>query len=243
MPYNILLIDDDKEFREEIVDFLDDYRVVEAGTGKEAMEILNNPNEIDVVIIDVMLPDSKGTEILKKIKDISPDLATIMLTGHSTKEIAIESLRGHADDYVEKPVDVRRIKDVIRKIIQAKGLDGSLSDTDIEGKIERVKRYAQKNYHKKVSLKDVATAVCLSPKYLSRLFNEATGESFTEYRLNQKSEKAKELLAQTGHNIDQIAYDLGYENTESFVRLFKKFTGYTPTEYRKLVRNGEGTEK
>lgn len=239
MPYKILLVDDDKEFREEMIDFLDDYKVIEASNGMEAIHILNNPNEIDLVIIDVVLPDSKGTDILKMIKNQHPEIGTIILTGHSSKEIAIESLRGHADDYVEKPVDIIRIKSIIKKIIDSKGLDGFINDIDIKSKIERVKQYAKKNFHKKISLKCAASVVCLSPKYLSRVFKEITGESFTEYRLNLKSQWAKELLKEKSHNIDRIAYELGYENTESFVRLFKKSTGCTPTEYRKLSRDGE----
>ena len=54
MAYNILLVDDDREFREEFRDFLHDYNVVEASNGNEALELLSRPNEIDVVILDVM---------------------------------------------------------------------------------------------------------------------------------------------------------------------------------------------
>jgi two-component system response regulator YesN len=85
-------------------------------------------------------------------------------------------------------------------------------------------------------LKDAAQAVYLSPKYLSRIFKQSTGKSFSEYKLKIKTEKAKELLSKTGYNVNQLAEKLGYENAESFIRLFRRFAGYTPTEYRKKFK-------
>ncbi len=102
MPYNVLLVDDDKMFREELREALEDYRVVEAANGKEALEILKKPNEIDIVMLDVMMPGLPGTEVLKEIKKISPSLSVVMLTGYSSKDVAIEALKGRADDYIEK---------------------------------------------------------------------------------------------------------------------------------------------
>lgn len=55
MPYNILLIDDDKDFRDEFRDYLEDYKVIEAASGAEALNLLRKPNEIDLVILDVMI--------------------------------------------------------------------------------------------------------------------------------------------------------------------------------------------
>ena len=60
-----------------------------------------------------------------------------------------------------------------------------------------------------------------------------TGTRFTDYRLKVKISQSRELLKKSGYNIDQIADKLGYKNTESFIRQFKKITGYTPTGYRK----------
>ena len=232
MPYNILLADDDREFREEFSDLLEDYHVVQAGTGEEALEILRRPNMIDIVILDERMPGASGTDILPEIKRMNPDLAVIIMTGYSSKETAISALRGDADDYVEKPIDIDKTERLIKDLILAKGKTEEYYPDTVEGKIELVKSFLGRNYHKTISLKDVAELVCLSPKYLSRLFKEKTGCGFSEYRLRIKVDKAKELLLSTGGTIDQISYDLGYRNMESFIRIFKKFTGMTPTEFR-----------
>lgn len=236
MLNNILLVDDDKDFREEFKDSFAEYNVIEASNGKEALKVLNKPNDIDLVILDVMLPDVSGTEILKKIKEMSLDINIIILTGYSSKDIAIESLRGHADEYIEKPFDIFKAKKIIAKLLYSKKEIEDQKAGDSEGKIERVKRFVERNSHKRICLKDVAQAVCLSPKYLSRVFKQIMGMGFTEYRLKVKINAAKDLLGKTGYNIDQVADKIGYQNTESFIRQFKKIIHCTPTEYRRKNR-------
>ena len=84
-----------------------------------------------------------------------------------------------------------------------------------------------------MELEDIAALLGYSPKYMSRLFKQKTGSNFNVYRTKIKMEKAKGYLLNTDHRIKNIAFDIGYENSESFVRTFKKQTGLTPTEYRK----------
>jgi YesN/AraC family two-component response regulator len=232
VAFNVLLVDDDREFREEFRDFLCDYNVIEAGSGKEALEILSRPNEIDIVILDVVMPGLSGTEVLKLIKAEHPDLAVIILTGQGTKKTVIDALKGRADDYIEKPVDIPKTKGIIERL-----LSGSLEPADAPpggsgAKVEKVMRFLDRNYDKRVSLEDAASLVALSPKYLSRLFKEKVGIGFNDYRLKVRMEKAIQLLETTDYNIAEISYRLGYENPESFARLFARVVGRTPTDYR-----------
>ncbi len=234
MPYQILLVDDDALFREEIRESFDEYTVVEASGGEEAIRLLKRPNQIDLVILDVMMPGLKGTEVLREIKKIAPHLHIIILTGYSTKDIAIEALKGDADDYLEKPLDIEKTKSMVAQLLRDKRPGGrDIEAEGIEGKIAQVKNFVDRNYHKRIYLKDAASAVCLSPKYLSRLFKQKAGMEFTDYKMNVRIAKAKEILLRNSLNIDEIAFQMGYKNTESFIRLFKKATRSTPTEYRK----------
>ena len=242
MPYTILLVDDDEDLRYEFRELFDDYNIIEASNGKDALEILKKPNEIDLVVLDVIMPGPKGTTVLKEIKSTSPDLAIIILTGHSTKDIAIEALKGKADDYIEKPLNITKAKDIIEMLLKTSGVKKEIDDSDIKNKIERVKQFTEKNYHKKVSLDDVANLIYLSPKYFSRVFKEHTGMGFSDYKLQVKIDKAKEMLETSTSNIDEISYKIGYENTESFIRIFKKITNNTPTEYREEYKKRQNTE-
>lgn len=234
MAAKILIVDDDAEIRSELRDFLQGYDILEAPGGSEALQILKRANEIDAVLLDVMMPGLDGIDVLKQIKKIDPQLSVIIFTGHSSKDTAVEALKGHADDYLEKPLDVGKMDEVIRRAIEARqGKNKCGPDTaSVEGKIEKVKQFTQRNCFKKTTLEDAAAAVCVSPKYLSRLFKERAGISFTEYRLKIKMEQARQLLCKSGCNINQVSDKLGYENTESFIRQFKKFTRCTPAVFR-----------
>lgn len=236
MPDRILLVDDDEDFRKEFRYALGDYDIIEASSGQEALQLLKRPNEIDLVILDVMMPDLSGTEVLRQIKSLAPQLSIIILTGFGSKEVAVEALKGHADDYIEKPFDIEKTKEIIENILASKSGESDIALNDIKGKIERAKHFVERNFHKKVSLRDVAVAVCLSPKYLSRVFKQNTGIGFSRYKLKIKIKKAKEFLKNTGYNIEQISDRLGYQNVESFIRIFKKLTGLLPTQFRKNNR-------
>lgn len=233
MPYHLLVVDDDREFREEFKDCFGEYEILEAGSGEEALALLKRPNEVDLVLLDVKLPGKEGTEVLVEIKKIAPELPILMLTAFSTKDIAIEALKGHADDYLEKPLHLDKTRELIeRHLGKREGRDG-ISGDGIQGKIEHVKRFAERNCEKKLKLEDAAKSVFLSPKYLSRAFKEQTGKGFNEFCLGIKVKKAKELLKDTRLTVGQISDRLGYQNEESFIRIFKKLVRATPMEFRK----------
>ncbi len=232
MADKILVVDDDEDLRRELRSFLEEYEVVEAPDGQAALNILKRANEIGLVILDVMMPGINGLDVLAEIKKTNPDLKTVILTGHSSKDVAIEALKNRADDYIEKPIFIDRIKETVEKFLEKGGED----PLDLKGKIEKIKRFIERNCYRKTTLEAAAKSIYLSPKYLSRIFKEQVGMGFSEYKLRVKIARAKELLAKTALNVNQVSDKLAYENTESFIRQFKKFTKQTPTGYRKKIR-------
>ena len=232
MAYQILVVDDDADFREELRYCLDGYTVIEAANGPEALAILKKPNAIDLVILDAVMPQMSGTEVLREIKKIKPLLAIIMLTGQSSKDIAIDALKGRADDYIEKPINVVKFLETIQGIIASKAIKGFASARGIHAKIEQSKQFIERNFDKKITLEDMAGQVCLSSKYFSRIFKEITGQGFNEYRLSVKTAQACELLKNSDYTVTEIATRLGYQNLESFIRMFEKMVKLSPTQYR-----------
>jgi two-component system response regulator YesN len=230
MGYTILIVDDDREFRSEFRDILEEYyEVLEASHGEEALQIMKKPNIVDLVVLDIKMPGPQGTEVLKEIKKINPSVYIIMLTGYGSKETIIESLRGNADDFLEKPVRVETALKTIKKFLDKK-------QSDINGVIEKIKYFIEKNYNKNISLREASDIVYLSPKYISRLFKESTGMGFNEYKLHLRIDKAKQLLQTTDLHVNEISYKTGYLNVESFIRIFKKLTGTTPNNYRQKAK-------
>jgi AraC-like DNA-binding protein len=76
--------------------------------------------------------------------------------------------------------------------------------------------------------------VFLSPNYFGDLIKKETGKSAQEYIQNRMIDLAKEMIAGTEKTVSQIAYELGFQYSQHFNRIFKKNVGYTPGEYRKL---------
>lgn len=84
------------------------------------------------------------------------------------------------------------------------------------------------------SVKYFADKVFLSPNYFGDLIKKETGQSAQEYIQTRMIDLAKEMIAGTEKTVSQIAYELGFQYSQHFNRIFKKNVGYTPGEYRKL---------
>lgn len=99
--------------------------------------------------------------------------------------------------------------------------------------IENIKTYIQKNYYKEISLEYISEIFFLNKSYCSSLFKERTGVKFVDYITFVRIEKAKELLDHSGRKIYQVSKAVGYDNPKYFFRVFKKYTGLTPEQYKK----------
>lgn len=105
------------------------------------------------------------------------------------------------------------------------------SDTKI---IQMVKKYIQTHYGESLDLDTVAGQVFLSPAYLGILFKQKTGQNYTDYVMDIRIEKSKELLHDVTMTIAEIASAVGYKDVKYFSKLFKRKLGITPKEYRKI---------
>ncbi|NLX64489.1 MAG: response regulator [Clostridiaceae bacterium] len=94
------------------------------------------------------------------------------------------------------------------------------------------KEYIDKHYNEEISLEDVSRAVNLSPQYFSRFFKQETGENFIDYLTQVRINKAIELLKDKNHSIKEVCFMIGYNDPNYFSRIFKKVTGYSPSEQR-----------
>ena len=98
--------------------------------------------------------------------------------------------------------------------------------------IKLAKDYIINNYNKNISLKDVADEVYLSQNYLSELFKKEIGEGFYDFLSKYRIKKAKEVLLTTNLKVYEIAQMVGYNDSITFGRAFKKITGTTPNNFR-----------
>lgn len=103
--------------------------------------------------------------------------------------------------------------------------------------IQKTKRYLEFNVDKKLTLKEIAEEVGISPTYLSTIFKKKTNYSPISYFSHLKILKACEYLDQTKHKIKQIAFMLGYSDPYYFSKDFQKRMGISPKNYRKRLLN------
>jgi YesN/AraC family two-component response regulator len=230
----ILVIDDDIRVIKSLRLILSDYQIVAFHNGAQAIQYLRRPRNIYLVLLDVMMPEMDGLDVLQQIKRLRPDISVIIMTGYASKDIAVQALRFHADDFIEKPFAPEELKQKVRKMLRHKRyLNRNASDKAY--RIEKIKNYIERNC-KKASLKGIADEMGLSPKYVSRMFREQDGRSFRQYLLQVKIEQAKRSLQKTSITVEALSDELGYQNPESFMRIFKKMEGKTPTQYRNGTR-------
>ena len=112
--------------------------------------------------------------------------------------------------------------------------------------IRRCIQYIGANYAHRVTLKDLAAIVFLSPAYLSRIFKAETGVAFNDYLNQVRINKAKSLLRNRKIRLTDVALMVGYEDQSYFTRVFKRMTGMLPRDYRlkntKIITNGPHKE-
>lgn len=97
---------------------------------------------------------------------------------------------------------------------------------------DMIMNFIRQNYKKDIGINDIAEYADLSYSHVRKIFKDETGVNITDYINTIRISEAKTLLAHTDRSINSIASDLGYNNSQSFFRTFKKLEGITPGEYR-----------
>ena len=127
-PERILIVDDDSDMCELLTHCLTPlgYDITSIGSGRQALELIEaeKPN---VVILDLMLPDLGGTEVLRRIRGRWPEIEVIVLTAYASLESAIEALRQGAYDYVTKPFNTDIIRSTVTRAIEKQRLETRLT--------------------------------------------------------------------------------------------------------------------
>ncbi|HZR45520.1 MAG TPA: response regulator [Candidatus Manganitrophaceae bacterium] len=120
MNATILVIEDEVGPRESIKIILKPYyRVVSAENGIKALEILQK-EKIDLITLDLRMPELAGEEVLKKIKEIKPEIEVIIISGHASVKSALDGVRYGAADYLLKPFAISDLINTIKKALRRK---------------------------------------------------------------------------------------------------------------------------
>ncbi len=115
---SILIVDDDTGVRNMLSLVLDDkgYMVESVENGKKAVKACEK-SLFEVALIDIELPDMKGTELLSRLRQIQPKMIRIIITGHPSIESAMKAVNERADGYVLKPFEVTELLEMISRLL------------------------------------------------------------------------------------------------------------------------------
>jgi len=162
------------------------------------------------------------TEIVNTLNDVGIKFDEIGLAVKNINEI------------IKKAETEQELKEYVISLI-SKSIDllENLLNRQHKDIVEKTVGYINKNYHIDLSLQDIAKSVFLSPRYLSSIFKYEQGITIYEYLTKCRMETAKDLILKHDMKVQEIAEAVGYNNTQSFLKTFKKFYRMTPMQYRR----------
>ncbi len=186
MKPSILIVDDDEVMRETLSDVLKrgEYEVYSVGSGGETLSVIRK-NIIDLILLDMRLPDGDGLELLKKIKEFDTEILVIIMTAYSDIQTAVSAMKSGAYHYINKPFDLEELKLLIEKGLETKSLINE---------VRRLHRQ-QKEGNQKSQIYGVTSQI----QYVNELIGMISKTNKTSVLIQGESGTGKELAANAIH--------------------------------------------
>ena len=257
----ILVAEDNEDMLNFLIKLLgDNFKVLAAFNGAQALEILSKEEPVDLILSDVMMPEMDGYEFMKQIRSDEryADIPLIFLTARGDDLFKYEGLALGAVDYVIKPFNPEELKlriknqmelSLMQKKLRVKNdelysrLKGRLEKkdqvitSDNEKKMEEICLFIKENLNEDLNRDMLASAAGIIPDTFSRVFNKYTGMNLSDYINRQRIEAAIEMLETTDKAVTRISMETGFESLRTFNRAFRKITGESPGDYRARIKN------
>lgn len=186
MRPSILIVDDDEVIRETLSDVFKkkDYEVFAVGSGEEVLSTLKK-NIIDLILLDMRLPDVDGLDVLKRIKEFDTEILVIIMTAYSDVETAVTAMKSGAYHYINKPFELEELKLLIEKGLETKSLINEVR------RLHRQQKESAKNSH----LYGVSPQI----EYVRELIEMISKTNKTSVLIQGESGTGKELAANAIH--------------------------------------------
>ena len=181
----IFIVDDESSVRDSLTKWFEEFNYIvdSASNSKEALEKFK-PNSWDIVFLDIRMPGMDGTDLHHKIKEIDPNVCTVMITAFASVDTAVKTLKDGAYDYITKPIDPDYLIHLITKIIEQKKLKNE--NLQLKSRIQELNNFDKFIGESPVIKKVIDLVHSVAPTDTSVMIR---GESGT----------GKELLAQLIH--------------------------------------------
>jgi two-component system nitrogen regulation response regulator NtrX len=236
MP-KILIIEDESAIRRVLKKIIseenDSYTVEEAEDGLEGVEMVIK-NDFDLILCDIKMPKMDGVEVLEKIKKIKPEIPVVMISGHGDLDLAVNTMRLGAFDYISKPPDLNRLLNTVRNALDRKELV-------VENK--RLKKKVSKKYDmigesdSVAYIKEIIEKVAITDARVLITGPNGTGKELVAHWLHEKSNRTNAPLIEV--NCAAIPSEL--IESELFGHVKGSFTGANKDRAGKFEAASGGT--
>lgn len=249
----ILVIEDEVQTRSIFMRCLafEGFCAVEAESGAIGVK-LAQMHLPDLIICDILMPDVDGYGVLSAVRR-HPSTAAIpfiFLTAKVTMSDLRQGMEMGADDYLTKPCSVEQfLAAIATRLTRQAQMQACFArvpaDSNPEAetgifpdcsRLAQVFAFIETNYHRPISLSDVAKAAGYSPAYLTNLTQELTGCSIKRWITERRMSEARQLLRETDQPVQQIAEGIGYLDVSYFTRQFRQLHGDPPQSWRNSAR-------
>ena len=212
-------LDSGRPDHERIVFYFTAGLFTELGVPEDLMERIKEPFNWDIPMLRLPGPEQEHVQrrLLDMISEMNhPQAGSSLLLKHWFLELMLYAYRNQINGRV-------RTAD---------------ADPVLHPKTQAIVRYINEHFSEDLQLTDVASAFKINPHYLSRLFKQTTGFTFSDYVNVQRIKEAQRLLRESDLSITEIAWQAGYSNFSHFGKTFKRTVHMSPREYRRQSRSG-----
>lgn len=223
--------------------------VLTALDADSAREILKT-TPIDLMMCDIEMPGDSGITLATEVRDQYPLTDCIMVTCHADFDYLKQSMKNRVRDYILKPIDYDELDEILTRFVsdkaereknrqlenivrRAETAQETPPATTSKDAVENAKRYIEEHLAEKIYVEELANLSYMNEQYFMRVFKKTTGQSVTEYITGRRMQIAADLLRNTDKTVSFIAGATGSGDDSYFTKVFKKYSGYTPKEYRK----------
>lgn len=187
-------------------------------------------NQIDIFFTQVAEKSENKAAIVQATVVLLLSAYRFVMQFHIDAQAVFENPFGVFEE-IQRSKSMDEMKDKIKFIFSRliAALNSSRTGNDL---VDIVVNYIQNKYMDDIFLTDAAAEAGITPAYLSTLFKQTLGQNFVDYLSGVRIEKACNLLRETRLKTYEIAYRVGFRDEKYFTKVFRKLTGYSPSEYK-----------
>ncbi|NOU88491.1 helix-turn-helix domain-containing protein [Paenibacillus sp. LMG 31460] len=194
-------------------------------------------DSVTIPLVDKLLDQlAKADAAAWQFQDFAQDVVNKTIKMMYAQNISIQAFsdKGSPYDHLKACYTLEQYKAFFHWFLARSGeaIQDKKSETDVMTKF--VMEYVESNFGEDLSLDAISAKLGITGPYLSSYFKEKTGTNFSDYIFTVRMNKAMDMLRDTDLKIQEIASLIGYFTAASFNRVFKKHTGITPSEFRRL---------